>query len=794
MNSLQQLNNYAATDLEFTDLRPASVAFDRAIATDLSTAVNEGQSFNLPVGIEIEEIINYEDAATYYQVNVSAISGATVTWTTIPSGCTVTNPSAGVYRISVLKNQTDWQAVRSPLINLPNAYFGLANIIATVSGGATTKSWTVATTVNNVILLTTPDPFFYLTDSVQNVTEYPQIQDDGTNSSLTYTVEIQPQYDLNGITNMTCAGTGGTVSYNAGTQTLTISGNKTQVNSRLANIRITFTPENDLDFPLRYVATASSTGETDTVFQEILGNDTSVLGRTRTDETYETNTAVGFSGGPLITDTGNPGTGIYTLDIYPDDLDAFGSLTAPNTNSNYEYLTNFEITNSGQGSLAGTLENYVRTAISEDGRTMVIGMPEEDNGAVTDAGFVYVYIRQLDNTWALEQKFRPTDSNNNFRFGEYVSVSGDGNMIAAYGLFEDGDPAVPDNKIYIWTRTSGVWTQAQRLNSPTGSGVFQGDVAISSDKSTMIACGFGDMGKAYVYSLSGSTWSLAQTITSDQAGGSPAPVQFVKCAVSADGNTVIFGAPGFDTTTATLVGCFEIWNRSGSTWSKQLFIDKRFSDANPSDGAVLGASVAISADGNKIAVGAPNYDLSPNTEIGYVMVYTRSGSTWSYQQTFFDSDITDNRRFGRQVKLSSDGRTMAVGTDRVVSSVGQGRIRVYFNNVLAQSLTDTDTDTYSLGRELAMSGNSQVLVGRTFKDITGADNNLFYIWQKPVTASYSASTKTLTLTGNRSGINALIDQLTYTPATGYSDSFDMLYYLSTPTNVQSLRNQAVDPE
>ncbi len=87
---------------------------------------------------------------------------------------------------------------------------------------------------------------------------------------------------------------------------------------------------------------------------------------------------------------------------------------------------------------------------------------------------------------------------------------------------------------------------------------------------------------------------------------------------------------------------------------------------------LFGSSVALSADGSTLAVGAPD-EASAATGIGgnqadnsapgagAVYVFTRSGTAWS-QQAYVKASNTDaDDRFGDSVALSADGSTLAVG-------------------------------------------------------------------------------------------------------------------------------------
>jgi hypothetical protein len=97
-----------------------------------------------------------------------------------------------------------------------------------------------------------------------------------------------------------------------------------------------------------------------------------------------------------------------------------------------------------------------------------------------------------------------------------------------------------------------------------------------------------------------------------------------------------------------------------------------FKASNTDVGDFFGISVALSADGNTLAVGALfersaatgiNGDQADNTtSSGAVYVFTRTGATWS-QQAYIKASNTGPDRFGGFVTLSADGNTLAVGAN-----------------------------------------------------------------------------------------------------------------------------------
>lgn len=159
-------------------------------------------------------------------------------------------------------------------------------------------------------------------------------------------------------------------------------------------------------------------------------------------------------------------------------------------------------------------------------------------------------------------------------------------------------------------------------------------------------------------------------------------------AVSDDGNTIAVGAPhensgakginGNQTDTSVYsAGAVYVFTRKGSAVTQQAYVKA----SNPSPSANFGSSVALSRDGNTMAVAAyyessaasginGNQNDRSITEAGAVYIFTRTGTTWS-QQAYLKASNTGNAavgdgfaegdQFGYAIALSADGNTLAVG-------------------------------------------------------------------------------------------------------------------------------------
>ncbi len=150
-------------------------------------------------------------------------------------------------------------------------------------------------------------------------------------------------------------------------------------------------------------------------------------------------------------------------------------------------------------------------------------------------------------------------------------------------------------------------------------------------------------------------------------------------ALSADGNTLAV-ASTWEDSSATGVdgdqaddsspesGAVYVFTCTGRAWTQQAYL--KASNTNTED--AFGLGIALSADGNTLAVGAGGEDSNATgvggnqadesaTNSGAVYVYTRTGGRWSQQAYIKASNAEAYDVFGTALTLSADGNTLAVG-------------------------------------------------------------------------------------------------------------------------------------
>ncbi|RKR28132.1 hypothetical protein C8C93_3409 [Acidovorax sp. 93] len=270
-----------------------------------------------------------------------------------------------------------------------------------------------------------------------------------------------------------------------------------------------------------------------------------------------------------------------------------------------------------------------------------------------------------------------------------------------------------------------------RFDLPAGDptqrfGAYTNAIALSADGLTLAvgspregsSDGLAGAGAVYIFSRSmpgvgmpAPAWGLRARLE----GSSPAAKMAfgASLALSANGRTLAVGAPeersnarGINGDAANRdaygAGAAYIFMDNGSTWSQQAYIKSRNTPAKvetcsrldisgtavfPCTPQHFGFSVALSADGNLLAVGAPEEgaNFTPGSAavlsglsftgetifgggVGAVHTFARNNGGWAEQAHLPGSSADPTMaRFGAVVALSSDGTVLAANTDKDIS-------------------------------------------------------------------------------------------------------------------------------
>ena len=357
-------------------------------------------------------------------------------------------------------------------------------------------------------------------------------------------------------------------------------------------------------------------------------------------------------------------------------------------------------------------------AISGDGNTLAVGAVFEasnatgvggsqSNNDLIDAGAVYVFVRS-GTTWTQQAYIKASNTADDDWFGTSVALSTDGNTLvvgAAYEATPGASVQGPDaGAVYVFTRSGVNWTEQSylRASNPDEEDLFGWSVALSSDGNTLAVGAVGEAsnatgiagsqsnndmpfaGAVYVFTRSAVTWTQQVYLKASNTGWGDRFGHRVS--LSDDGNTLAVGAyledsnavgVGGDASNNSSVasGAAYVFSRNVATWAQQAYIKA----SNTEIADWFGRSVALSGDGNTLAVGATregssatgvagaqgNNDLA---DAGAVYLFIRGGMTWSQQAYIKASNTGAPDTFGFSVDLNSDGNTLAVGAPAEASN------------------------------------------------------------------------------------------------------------------------------
>ena len=322
-------------------------------------------------------------------------------------------------------------------------------------------------------------------------------------------------------------------------------------------------------------------------------------------------------------------------------------------------------------------ESGSSVSISDDGTIIAIGAPKND-GNGNESGHVRVF--QLSSgSWSQLGDDINGEANGD-QFGYSVSLSGDGTRLAIGGRYNDGSIANGSGHVRVYEYGSGSWSQiGADIDGAASFDEFGFSVSLSQE-GTYLAVGARlndnngrtSAGHVRVYGINGA--GNAWNKLGDDIEGEAEQDQFGFSVAINDGNAhnlrVAIGARN-NTGSAPSSGHVRVFELdSEQNWS-QLGSDidgEADSDASCN-------SVAISNDGTKVAIGALYNDGNGDTS-GHVRVYQYSSSSWSQLGADIDGESSSDES-GYSVALSEDGNALAIGAPKAGSSAGHVRIFKY---------------------------------------------------------------------------------------------------------------------
>jgi len=209
-------------------------------------------------------------------------------------------------------------------------------------------------------------------------------------------------------------------------------------------------------------------------------------------------------------------------------------------------------------------------SLSGDGKTLAIGSSFEDGSSASingvddnlyeNAGAVYVYVFSLSRQeWTQQAYVKSNNIEPDDRFGNSVSLSGDGNVLAVGAAKEI-------------SRSAGI------------------DEAVSTN--------FDNTGAVYLFDRVGNVWSQQTFI---KAGDPDIRGHFgASVSLASDGNSLAVGSTNSEFNDVSFVGSAYVYKHDGLIWSQEAHIKAKYSDRHDE----FGGTVSLSADGDTMAVSA----------------------------------------------------------------------------------------------------------------------------------------------------------------------------------------------
>ncbi|HYR89909.1 MAG TPA: integrin [Terriglobia bacterium] len=407
-----------------------------------------------------------------------------------------------------------------------------------------------------------------------------------------------------------------------------------------------------------------------------------------------------------------------------------------NRNNTWSQQAYIKASNPGQSDKFG----YV-VSLSQDGNTLAVSAVweasaakgingDQNDDSIPQAGAVYIFTR-TGATWSQQAYIKASNTGeagvgdqfgDGDEFGFSISLSGDGNTLAAGAIGEDsGSKGINgdqnDNSqsgsgaVYVFARSGTAWSQQAYIKaSNTDAGdLFGYSVGLSADGNTLAVSAYDEDGSSreingvqdkarrgsgaiFAFTRSGTTWSQQAYLKASNAENGDS--LGYATAISQDGNTIAGGAADEDCMTPGVFlpspvvcdkdqpmdnssGAVYVFVRNGTTWTEQAFIKS----SNPGKEDWFGSRLTLSGDGNTLAVGAQVENGSARVingkaddaaeDAGAVYFFTRSGTTWMQKAYVKASNADAYDEFGSAMALSRDGKLMAVGA-RSESSSAKG--------------------------------------------------------------------------------------------------------------------------
>ena len=303
----------------------------------------------------------------------------------------------------------------------------------------------------------------------------------------------------------------------------------------------------------------------------------------------------------------------------------------------------------------------------------VVGAP---NDTSTNAGSVYMFTRSLDgsNNWTMFKRLAAPDSHANDQFGTSVTISGDTIVVGA--PFTDGK-GLDAGSVYIYQQNQGganQWGFVKEFSPADGSAndsfgsivVLSNNLLIASSPGATIFGVIG-AGAAYIFDRNQGGANQWGQVKKMTEPGTTGSHAFAR-ALAVSGDVLAVGAPQADSNPFTNVGAVYLMGRNlgGANQWGQIL---KLTVTNTLTGDRFGTAVAISGD--NLAVGAPNYDTGTNLDVGAAYVFNRlqgGADQWGLVKRLTLTNFAAADHFGGA--LAMDGGALVISAPQADAAGG----------------------------------------------------------------------------------------------------------------------------
>jgi len=405
----------------------------------------------------------------------------------------------------------------------------------------------------------------------------------------------------------------------------------------------------------------------------------------------------------------------------------------------------------------------------------VLAMSNVKSDLGTNAGVAYLYTR-LGGTWTYRGKVYPDDAIANQGFGcnaafydndHFVITANNDNEYgvnhgSAY-IFEnkvkptDVNPPSGLSELYKFT------ADAPTMGNTFGRSVAlnaTGDYALVGEDRRDVGA-MADVGRVYAYTRTNQQWTQVATIEPSDAVAND--LFGTSVAMNSDATIALIGSPYRDDSGIVNRGAVYIYTRSGSTWTFQ----QKILAPNSAQEDVFGESVAVNSDATIAFISAWRDD-GGISERGGVYYYTRSGSTWTYQNLILASDASVDDYFGYRIALNSSGDYALISAHGKNEGglPDSGAIYIYTRSgntwTYQGRINQPDREASNLfGSALSLNSDATVaLIGASMKDESGlVDSGVVYLYTRSG-GTWTYQRKLLSFireTGDQSGYNTALN-------------------------------------